>query len=654
MSKPLLREQLRYHFDTFMSRGGRSIFTSLVVVFLCLLAFLVCLRWVSMFIEPAGVSRETHDTLLGQAYIIFLEMTDPGNMNQDKFASPLVKISGVMAGMSGIIILSMLIAFITTALDQKLAALRKGFSRVIEEDHTLILGWNDRVVEILRELVIANESESDACVVIVADRPKEEMDDFLNQHVKSRATTRVVTRSGKPSARLSLEVASLNSCKSVIVLGSCSDVASAGMRASSDTRTIKTLLGIMAAKSESISLTVVAELFLNRSREIAESVSPDEITTIDGQDVLAKMIVQTSRSVGLSVVYSEALSFDGCELYFYNAEWNLAEFGTVQFHFPDGVPIGVRHNDGSLEINPPADLTLLDDDDVLILAEDDSTIEFRRSAVARAEEHDLAGGRIKQTVEHELLIGWSEKVPIIISEYDDYVLNGSEIDLLVRHITSDMRRRIDELNEDLENVSVRMVEADPTQIEVLRELQPCRYDNIVLLSQTDSDADPEETDSETIVILLLLRSIFDEMPPQSNDQRTKIITEVMNSENQELVARAGVNDFIISNRFVSTILAQISEEADIKRVYDDLFSEDGSEIYLKPAHLYFESLPMEVSFADMMMIAQKREEVCIGVKVQELEKDMTRNFGVKLIPEKNSRWTLNPEDSLIVVSEDET
>ncbi len=654
MPEPRLTEQFRYRFDTFMSRGGRSIFVSLVVVFLFLLIALVALRWLSMAIEPVGVSRETHDSLLGQAYIIFLEMTDPGNMNQDKFASPFVKISGVMAGMSGIIILSMLIAFITTALDQKLAALRKGFSRVIEEDHTLILGWNERVVEILRELVIANESEKDACVVIVADRPKEEMDDYLGQHLKDRATTRVVTRSGKPSTTISLDVASLNTCKSVIVLGSCAEAASEAMRAASDTRTIKTLLGIMAAKETSESLNVVAELFLNRSRLIAHGVSPDEITTIDGQDVLAKILVQTSRSVGLSVVYAEALSFDGCELYFHRADWQEQEFGSVQFHFPDGVPIGIRHSDGGLEINPPITRKLRDDDDVLILAEDDSTIEFRPSPVATAEDLALAGGRNEQTIERELLIGWNEKVSTIISEYDDYVLEGSEIDLLIREDNPEVQATIARLNSELENVTVRLLIDNPSHVDVLERLEPFRYDNIIILSQSDETADPEETDSETIVILLLLRQIIEEQKQPASNHRTKLITEVMNSENQELVARAGVNDFIISNRFVSTILAQISEEADIKRVYDDLFSEDGSEIYLKPAHLYFESLPVEVSFGDMMGIAQKREEVCIGVKVQAWERDMDRNFGVKLIPEKNTRWTLQPDDCLIVVSEDET
>ena len=58
--------------------------------------------------------------------------------------------------------------------------LRKGRSTVIESEHSLILGWNpQRVIEIIRELVMANESEEKPAVVILADEDKEKMDDFL-------------------------------------------------------------------------------------------------------------------------------------------------------------------------------------------------------------------------------------------------------------------------------------------------------------------------------------------------------------------------------------------------------------------------------------------------------------------------------------------
>ena len=94
-------------------------------------------------------------------------------------------------------------------------------------------------------------------------------------------------------------------------------------------------------------------------------------------------------------------------------------------------------------------------------------------------------------------------------------------------------------------------------------------------------------------------------------------------------------------------------DTDIEKVYDDIFQEDGSEIYLKPANLYFQSLPIEVTFADMIAVAQKRGEVCIGVKIKSLENDKESNNGITLIPEKNTPYRLLPDDCLCVLAEDE-
>ena len=121
-----------------------------------------------------------------------------------------------------------------------------------------------------------------------------------------------------------------------------------------------------------------------------------------------------------------------------------------------------------------------------------------------------------------------------------------------------------------------------------------------------------------------------------------------------VISQAGVNDFLISNRMVSMIFAQLSEEPRILQVYDDLFEESGSEIYVKPAALYFEQLPVTCRFADLMGVAQARQgEICIGYKLKAQENDGGQNYGVKLIPLKDSEVTLDKTDALVVVAEDD-
>ena len=110
---------------------------------------------------------------------------------------------------------------------------------------------------------------------------------------------------------------------------------------------------------------------------------------------------------------------------------------------------------------------------------------------------------------------------------------------------------------------------------------------------------------------------------------------------------------IFQDELISMIVAQISESKKIKDVNDDIFQEDGSELYLKPASLYFDRFPIDVTFADLISIAQARCEVCIGFKIKDDEANANMNNGVKLIPDKNEHFTLRPEDSLVVLAEDE-
>jgi hypothetical protein len=647
--------RLRYRFDTFMARGGASIFKVLTGIFVASLLIIGTARGLLLWLAPELLL--THEGLgfFGNLYVTFLELTDPGNMVQDLNSSPWFKVFAVTAGLVGIVMLSALIAFITTALDQKLNELRRGRSKVIEEDHTLILGWNEqRIVEILHELVIANESEKDACVVILADKDKEEIDDVLRLRVKDLKSTRIVTRSGDVSTLANLDMVSIESAKAVIVLANCDDTDGAEDKSASDAKGIQTVLATMGRATRDEDFSVVVEIFNPTHREIVRSSFPEHVVTVNTSDVLAKLLVQTSRSVGLSVVYNEILSFDGCEMYFFGADWKGATFGEAVFHFPDGVPIGIRTDNGDILINPEHTRQLAVDDEVLIIADDDSTIDFLDQAVAEPRDFAVSANRNEQVVERELMIGWNFKSPCILREFADYIVEGSQIDVLLKSPSDRQREEIAALNREIRNIEVRLIEKDYLSLDDLMSLQPFAYDNIIILAGSDdtgSEIDTGRVDSENIVALLLLRRIFSQYPDESSN--TKLIPEILDSQNYALVARAGVQDVIISNRLISMIMAQISESRDIEKVYDDIFQEDGSEIYLKPASLYFDELPLEVSFADMIRIAQRRDEVCIGVKTKALENNKKANNGVQLIPEKNTVFTLKPEDSLVVVAEDE-
>jgi hypothetical protein len=363
------------------------------------------------------------------------------------------------------------------------------------------------------------------------------------------------------------------------------------------------------------------------------------------------MLVQTSRCSGLAVVYSEMLGFAGNEMYFRRVGRPGLAFDQAGFHLPDGVPLGVRRPDGSIVLNPPAGTALAPEDDLVILASDDSAIDIGPAPVATPRDLPLPTTRLEGRPERILVLGWNPKAPTVIEQFGAYAAPGSMLGVVIRQPSEDVRIEFERLKRNVGGLRLQLVDSDPMRSENLLAVRPFEFDQIVILSQGGGEADAERVDSETIIVLLLLRSILDDHPDRP---RPRIITEVMDSENQDLVARAGVNDFIISNRLVSMIFAQVSEQRDIKRVYDDLFRSEGSEVYVKPVSAYFPRLPVEATFADLMLLARKRGEVCLGVRLAAAAGDPSANHGVTLNPDKNGRWSLADGDALVVLAEDDT
>jgi hypothetical protein len=560
-----------------------------------------------------------------------------------------LKISTILAGIVGVIILSMLIAFITTSLEKVFYNFRKGRGKVIEHEHTLILGWNERVVDIIRELIIANESEKEASVVILSNEDKEVMDDLIAKRLPDTKTTRIVTTTGDYANINELKRVNIEAAKSVILLANCSESAPMESKVESDVQSVKSIMGIISIQDGENEIPIITEIFTEEKRQLIRFFENDNIIALDSWDIMGKLLVQTSLTSGLEMVYNEMLSFDGCEVYFYEANWNNTTFAELPFHFKDGIPLGVYNEKDGMHLRPNDDYVLKKEDQVIILAEDDSTIHFEPTAFIQPKELILADRRLEQKQKKVLILGWHNVAEIFIREAADYLSEGTRFDILFNEPTEELIQRVEEMKQDYGDFEIQLKNADPLKLETLEDENPFDYDNIIILSQSMTDQKADKIDSDTLIILLWLRKIKKE----KGKTKTKIITQVLNSENQEIITQTDVDDFIISNKLITMILAQLSEEPLIKLLYDDLFSEDGSEIYVKPANLYFDTFPQEVTFADLIGLAAKREEVCLGIRKGALRKDHNSNFGVRLNLPKSEKITLTAKDYLVVLSEDE-
>ena len=109
------KDKLKYRFEKYLNKGGSSIFVSLFVVFIVLFLLIIGIRWLFLFFWP---ELDYKDNYADDVWFTWLQMTDPGNMAQDINSPTWLKITTILSGIVGVIILSMLIAFITTTLEK--------------------------------------------------------------------------------------------------------------------------------------------------------------------------------------------------------------------------------------------------------------------------------------------------------------------------------------------------------------------------------------------------------------------------------------------------------------------------------------------------------------------------------------------------------
>ena len=132
----------------------------------------------------------------------------------------------------------------------------------------------------------------------------------------------------------------------------------------------------------------------------------------------------------------------------------------------------------------------------------------------------------------------------------------------------------------LEHQTVSSRAGDTTDRRTLDELEVHSYDHVILLSYADGSRG-DDADARTLITLLHLREIAEQ-----SGRTFSIVSEMLDVRNRELAEVARADDFIVSDRLVSLMLCQVSENKEYSAVFEDLFDPEGSELYLKPADDY--------------------------------------------------------------------
>ncbi len=629
MQKPSLMDRLRYASDEAFAKGAIVLIGWLTVLSLVIIVASALLIWL-LRLAP-------ENSLPQLVWSSFMHTMDAGTVAGDTGSWPYL-FTMLAVTLGGIFVLSTLIGILTTGISARLEALRKGRSRVVEVGHTIILGWSEQVFPIISELVVANANQRKSCIVVLAAADKVEMEDAIREKVGPPGRTHIVCRTGSPIDMGDLHIASPQTAKSIIVLSPGGD--------HPDAEVIKTLLALTNAPDRRPEpYHIVAELRDPRNLEVARLVGKDEVEIVLTGDLVARIIAQTCRQSGLSTVYTELLDFGGDEIYF-KEEPTLAgkQFGDALFAYETSTVIGLHPAGRQPILNPAMATAIGPGDRLIVIASDDDTIHLSgRSNFALSIDKIQPPRPPVTEPERTLILGWNWRAPAIINELDHYVPAGSLVTVVADD--PDAATTLDERCATLRNQQISFQSGDTTDRRTLDALEIPSYQHVIILCYSER-FDIQQADARTLITLLHLRDIA-----SRQGDTFSIVSEMLDSRNRNLAEITQADDFIVSDRLVSLMLAQVAENKALNAVFADLFDPEGAEVYLRPATHYVQT-EMPINFYTVVEAARQRGEVAIGYRLAGHSMDKARAYGVVVNPNKAELVTFAPADTIIVIAEE--
>jgi len=600
-----------------------------------------------------------------------------------------VRLVAFLVTMGGMLVFALMIGIISESIGEKVDELKRGKSKVLENGHSLILGWNDKALAIIQEIALANQSEGFGVIVVLTETDKETMEEGLRDAIESRENalnlhgTEVIFRCGNTLNLHDLDMVSVSAARSVIALAQENvdpDV--------SDSRMVRQVLSLKGI--EGFSSPVVVEMQDWDNKDLVEMIASDIAEVIVAHDVIGRLMIQCARQPGLAHVLENLMGFDGSEFYMQNwPELEGVTFGELLTRFDDAIAVGLMHTDGSIVLNPSDDHVISDGDEILVLAEDNDSYKPNPHSWLPA----IPLLEIPEVIKSErpeklLFCGWRRDMADMILQLDGYVPKGSELwlfntvpankrcnllqdkgqkeavackNLIIKNVLGSpvVRRDLWILNaiDDNGEIQNRRDENGDLVLDEYKNPIPDsttldKFDSVLILadSGTDEKSNMESTDSRSLASMLIIQDIQKKLVGESGAPMCDPISEILDRRTRSLLNIAGGSGYIMSNQIVSAVIAQVSERREMNCVLGELLAAEGNEPYIREISLYLDlDQVRQYSFWELVLIARKRNEVCLGY-VRGMATDLENERTMLNPPNKSTPLGWEAGDTLIVLA----
>ena len=344
------------------------------------------------------------------------------------------------------------------------------------------------------------------------------------------------------------------------------------------------------------------------------------------------------RERGLGEVMAELTDFRGADIYVKAcAELVGTRFGDVVAGASEFRPIGLLHDDGSVEIQPALDAEIGPGDRIVVVAhESTASLDLDRDAIARtrvAPAADRPVFRQASAVNHVLMVGWSGLGRPLLTGWAMSAGSGSTVEIVYDP-------RVIEVGDidvpDLDGIAVTLtpVEGD---VATMNRRVSSDVTAIVLLAYRDH-LPPQEVDSRTLLELVTIRHDLE----TRDESVPRLVIELTDPGNAALADVRGTDEVIVTPAMASRILAQLVDDPVRRAVYLALYAPGGSSFHLVPAERL--DLAGTVTMRDIVAAGSAHGVLALGWR-------QSSEIGgeLALSPPVDRRFDLAPGDEIVVI-----
>lgn len=612
------KQKMRYHFDNAMTKP------SYFVIFLVLIAFLLGL--LMTFIQVL------YDTEAGKSFLDTWWVSVSKILKLGKGKDWFGRFVSFLFWSFSIAISGTIIGFLSSKIREIVTNLKKGKSGVIVKNHTIIIGWSGNIFSILKELSTANENQKKGTVVIFSSQDNQTIQDQLKTIRNKTKHLNIVTRSGNPENAAELEIVNPRAAKAIIVLNEGGD---------NDPQVITTVLALGSILNNK-NIPIIASIKNPTYANIIANLEQVKILPVLAENIIANVTAQACRERGLGLIFLDFLDFNGDEIYFQSVpELTGKTYREALISFDKSSVLGII-KDERIQLIPPSDTIIQQNDTLIFISEDDDTIFYEKADLEKYSNFIPVDYKEITKSRDVLFIGWSKTGEAILNALMPQLSKESKITIAYQ------TESIDEENipteEDYSDVVFSSTEVDDDFANIFHILDEGIYDDVIILGYAEK-LSVEHADTTTLMYLLKLEQYLS----RHGSKPFRIVAQMLDSSKAELAKFTQTDELIISDNLSGLLMAQLAENPQLQTVFKDLFDETKSNVNVCPMSKYVE-LGKPITYADIVYAASLYNESAIGYRRDDREFS-DHQEGLYLNPSKKTTLKPNEKDFVIVISD---